>query len=82
MLFGCKLSLAMESNSVSVRSSDRLPSGGTRVVVVTATVVSVVVVTTSVGEVVEVAVFWLLVQAVSPTTRQTLMARCFTPVRL
>jgi hypothetical protein len=31
---------------------------------------------------VEVAVFWLLVQAVSPTTRQTLMARCFTPVRL
>jgi hypothetical protein len=80
MLFGCKLSFAIVSNNVSVRSSDRLPSWGTRVVVVTG--VSVVVVTTSVGVVVEVAVFWSLVQAASPTRKHTLMARCFTPVRL
>jgi hypothetical protein len=34
MLFGCKLPLAMVSNSVRLRSSDLLPSGGTSVVAV------------------------------------------------
>ena len=39
MLFGCKLSLAMVSSSVRLRSSDLLPSGGTSVVAVVVVVV-------------------------------------------
>ena len=80
MLFGCKLSFAMVSNSESVRSSDRLPSGGTSVVVVT--VVSVVVVTASIDVVVEVRTSSFVAQPTSPITMLMLMARCFTPVRL
>ena len=74
MLFGCKLSLAMVSNSVRVRSSDLLPSGGT----------SVVVVVLEVGVDVEMVVLEPspLLQAASPTTRQMLMIDRFTPVRL
>ena len=79
MLFGCKLSFAMVSNSESVRSSDLLPSGGTSVVVVT--VVSVVV-TASIDVVVEVRISSFVAQAASPITMLMLMARCFTPVRL
>ena len=79
MLFGCKLSFAMVSNSESVRSSDLLPSGGTSVVVVT--VVSVVV-TASIDVVVEVRISSFVAQATSPITMLMLMARCFTPVRL
>ena len=74
MLFGCKLSLAMVSTSVSVRSSDRLPSGGTSVEVV------------GLGNDVDVAAGALelspLAQATSPMTRLTLMIKRFTPARL
>lgn len=74
MLFGCKLSLAMLSTSVSVRSSDRLPSGGTSVEVV------------ELGNDVDVAAGALelspLAQAASPMTRLTLMIKRFTPARL
>ena len=74
MLFGCKLSLAMVSTSVSVRSSDRLPSGGTSVEVV------------GLGNDVDVAagalVFSPLAQAASQMTRLTLMIKRFTPARL
>ena len=81
MLFGCKLSLAMVSNSVRLRSSDRLPSGGTSVVVVVFGFVVRVV-----GDAVEEAMgaFGLsrLAQAASPMTRLTLMIKRFTPVRL
>ena len=81
MLLGCKLSLAMVSTSVRVRSSDRLPSLGTSVVVVVFVVMRVEV------EVVEVLIgaFELspLAQAVIPTTRpMLLMMKRFTPVRL
>jgi hypothetical protein len=76
MLFGCKLSLAMVSNSVRLRSSDRLPSGGTSDVVV------VVVVGLGVDIDVVVGALEPSPQAASPTTRLTLIARSFTPVRL
>ncbi len=80
MLLGCKLPLAMVSTSVRVRSSDRLPSLGTSVVVVVFVVMRVEV------EVAEVLIgaFGLspLAQAVIPTTRLMLMMKRFTPVRL
>jgi hypothetical protein len=80
MLFGCKLSFAIVSKSVRVRSSDRLPSGGTSVVVVTG--VSVVVVATAVDVVVEVRISSSLAQAASPITMLMLMIKRFTPARL
>ena len=80
MLFGCKLSLAMVSTSVSVRSSDRLPSEGTSVVVAGVVVFEVEVeeAESSIGT----FVISLLVQAASPRIRQTLMNKRFTPARL
>ena len=78
MLFGCKLSLAMVSNSVRVRSSDLLPSGGTSVVVVVGVGAVVVEVEVEMGAL-ELSP---LLQAASPTTRQMLMINRFTPVRL
>ena len=82
MLFGCKLLLAMVSNSERVRSSDLLPSGGKSVVVV----VLEVGVDAGVDAGVEVEMVALeplpLLQAAIPTTRQMLMINRFTPVRL
>ncbi len=84
MLFGCKLSLAIVSNSVRLRSSDRLPSGGTSDVVVVVVVVVVVFGVVVEGAEVSIGAFELLplAQAVSPMTRPTLMIKRFTPARL
>ena len=80
MLFGCKLSLAIVSNSVRLRSSDRLPSGGTSVEVVEVVVFWVEVD----GAEVSIGAFGLspLAQAASPITRLILMIKRFTPARL
>ena len=84
MLFGCKLSLAIVSNSVRVRSSDRLPSGGTSVVAVVVAVGLGIDVAADIGVDVEMgglepAPF---AQAMSPTAKHTLITRRFTPARL
>ena len=80
MLFGCKLSLAMVSNSVRLRSSDRLPSGGTSVVAVVVVVFGVEVVAADLSA----GAFNVspLAQATSPITMLMLMIKPFTPVRL
>ena len=84
ILFGCKLSLAMVSNSERVRSSDLLPSGGTSVVVVVLEVGVDAGVEVEVEVEVEMVVLepLPLLQAAIPTTRQMLMINRFTPVRL
>ena len=84
MLFGCKLSLAMVSTSVSVRSSDRLPSGGTSVVAVVVVVGLGVDVAADIGVDVAAGALELspLAQAASPMTRLTLIIKRFTPARL
>lgn len=81
MLFGCKLSLAMVSISVSLRSSDCLPSGGTSVVAVAVVVVF--------GAVVDGAIVTSgalnvspLAQAASPKTMLILISKRFTSARL
>ena len=71
----------MVSTSVSVRSSDRLPSGGTSDVAVVVVVVFWVEVE---GGEVSIGAFELalLAQAASPIARLILMIKRFTPVRL
>ena len=84
MIFGCKLLLAIVSNSVRLRSSDRLPSGGTSDVAVVVVVGLGIDVAADIGVDVAAGALELspLAQAASPMTRLTLMIKRFTPARL
>ena len=84
MLLGCKLSLAMVSTSERIRSSDRLPSGGTSVVAVGKVVFEVEVEGAVVLADVSAGAFDIspLAQATSPITMLMLLIKRFTPARL
>jgi hypothetical protein len=82
MLFGCKLSLAMVSNSVRIRSSDRLPSEGTSVEVVELGIDVDADVDVDADTDTAEGTLGSSPQAANPTTRLTVMINRFTPVRL
>ena len=80
MLLGCKLSLAIVSTSERIRSSDRLPSEGTSVVLVFGVeVVGAVALADVSAGAFDVSP---LEQATSPITMLMLMIKRFTPARL
>ena len=80
MLLGCKLSLAIVSTSERIRSSDRLPSEGTSVVLVFGVeVVGAVALADVSAGAFDVSP---LAQATSPITMLLLMIKRFTPARL
>ena len=84
MLLGCKLSLAIVSTSERIRSSDRLPSEGTSVVLVFGVEVVGAVALADVSADVSAGAFEVspLAQATSPITMLMLMIKRFTPARL
>ena len=80
MLLGCKLSLAIVSTSERIRSSDRLPSEGTSVVLVFGVeVVGAVALADVSAGAFDVSP---LAQATSPIAMLMLMIKRFTPARL